>query len=43
MELVYWEEVPDWSAALRREAAIKHLTRSEKLALISETELRPPP
>ena len=43
VELVYWEEVPDWSAALRREAAIKHLTRSEKLALISETELRPPP
>ena len=43
VELVYWEEVPDWSAALRREAAIKHLTRSEKLALISEKELRPPP
>lgn len=32
--MVYWEEVPDWSAALRREAAIKRLSRPRKLALI---------
>ena len=33
LELVYWEEMPDWPSALRREAAIKRLTRSEKLVL----------
>lgn len=32
--LVYQEAVPDKSAALRREAAIKRLTRSRKLALL---------
>ena len=32
--LVYQEAVPDKSAALRREAAIKSLTRSRKLALL---------
>ena len=32
--LVYWEAHPDRGAALRREAAIKALPRSEKLALI---------
>jgi predicted GIY-YIG superfamily endonuclease len=32
--LVYWEAHPDRGAALRREAAIKGLPRSEKLALI---------
>ena len=32
--LVYQEEVTDKSAALRREAAIKSLTRKEKLALL---------
>ena len=32
--VVYREELPDKSAALRREAAIKHLKRTEKLALI---------
>ena len=35
VELVYWEEAPDWSAALRREAAIKHLSRTQKLELIT--------
>ena len=35
--MVYWEEVPDWSAALRREAAIKRLSRPRKLALIGAT------
>ncbi len=33
LELVYREELPDKSAALKREYAIKHLTRGEKLAL----------
>ena len=37
VELAYWEEVPDRSAALRREAAIKKLRRQEKLALIQQT------
>ena len=36
VELVYAESAPDKSRALRREAAIKALTRSEKLALIQE-------
>lgn len=33
--LCYQEEVPDRSAALRREAAIKRLNRVEKQALIT--------
>lgn len=33
LELVYQEELPDKSAALRREYAVKQLKRSEKLAL----------
>ena len=33
LELVYQEEQPDKSAALRREAQIKKLSRQEKLAL----------
>ena len=33
VELVYQEEQPDRSAALRREAAVKKLSRPEKLAL----------
>lgn len=33
--LRYCEEQPDRSAALRREAAIKRLTRTEKQALIA--------
>lgn len=40
VELVYTEECPDKSAALRRERAIKGLTRKEKLALIEETQRR---
>ena len=35
VELVYQEAVPDRSAALRREAAIKRLDRRWKLALIA--------
>ena len=38
MTLTYWEEVADKSSALRREAAIKKLSRREKLDLITEKE-----
>lgn len=34
LELAYTEEQPDKPSALRRELAIKHLERREKLALI---------
>lgn len=36
--LTYREEAPDRSAALRREAAIKRLTRQQKLSMIEEKE-----
>ena len=36
--LAYREELPDKSAALRREAAIKAMTRERKLALLQEEE-----
>ena len=36
LEPVYREDCPDKSAALKREWAIKSLTRGEKLALIGE-------
>ena len=36
VELAYQEELPDRSAALRREAAIKKLTRDQKLALLEK-------
>lgn len=36
LELVYQEECESYSAALKRECAIKRLTRSEKLKLIEE-------
>lgn len=35
LAVVYREELPDKSAALRREIAIKRLSRAEKLKLIS--------
>ena len=38
VELAYREEAEDKSAALRRESAIKRLTRQEKLALIEGKE-----
>lgn len=38
VELVYREELPDKSAALRREAALKRLSRKEKLVLIESTQ-----
>lgn len=34
VELVYWEEHEDKSSALRRECAIKQLSRTEKLNII---------
>lgn len=37
--LVYHEEFEEKSAALRRECAIKRLTRQEKLALIASSNL----
>ncbi|MCI9310220.1 MAG: GIY-YIG nuclease family protein [Lawsonibacter sp.] len=38
LELVYQERVPDKSAALRREAAIKRLRRREKERLIERAK-----
>ena len=38
VELVYREELPDRSAALRREAALKRLSRTEKLRLINQAD-----
>ena len=34
--LAFFERVPDRSAALKREAALKRLTRAEKLALTAQ-------
>ena len=36
LTLVYQEELPDKPSALRRELAVKALTREEKLALIQK-------
>ncbi|MCI9155915.1 MAG: GIY-YIG nuclease family protein [Lawsonibacter sp.] len=38
LELVYQEQVPNKSAALKREIAIKKLTRREKERLIERTQ-----
>ena len=38
VELVYQESLPDKSAVLKREAAIKKLSRQQKLQLIEKTE-----
>ena len=40
LTLVYQEELEDKSAALRREAAIKRLSRAEKLNLIAENSIK---
>lgn len=40
LELVYQEAVPDKSAALKREIAVKRLTRQEKERLIEDTKSR---
>ncbi len=42
VSLVYQEETESWSAALRREAAIKRLTRAQKIALIQRAEREKP-
>lgn len=39
---VWWEKVPDKSAALRRELEIKALSRAEKLALIETAKMLRP-
>ncbi len=36
LELVYMEELPDKESALRREAAIKRLSRADKLRLCDD-------
>lgn len=38
VRLVYYEDFPEKGQALSREAAIKNLTRAQKLALIEESE-----
>lgn len=38
VELVYQEQWEDWPSALRREAAIKRLTRAQKNALIAHSD-----
>jgi putative endonuclease len=40
VKLVYVEHVRDRSAALRREAALKRLTRRDKLALVAASRPR---
>lgn len=39
VSLVYYEELPDRSAALKREAAIKRLPRKKKLELIAGSSI----
>ncbi len=41
LEVVYTEQVPDRSAALRRESAVKKLSRAEKEKLIERSQ-KPP-
>ena len=38
LNMVYWETVATRSDALRREYAIKHMTRADKIALIRKGE-----
>ena len=38
LELVYTEEVPDKSTALKREAAIKKMSRKEKLEMVENRD-----
>lgn len=42
LRLVYQERVENWPDALRREAAIKRLTRAQKNALIAQGEAERP-
>lgn len=43
VKLVWWEPARDRSAALRREAALKRLTRAEKLDLVRSGAARATP
>lgn len=43
VRLVYWESVTDQGAAMRREAALRRLTRRAKLALIDQVQGRKTP
>lgn len=43
VELAYFEAFPTKEEAMRREVAIKQLTRPEKLALIEGSRQEPPP
>lgn len=43
VSLAYWEELPDRSAAMRREAAVKRLSRAQKLMLLTDQTLGMPP
>ncbi len=43
VELAWWERARDRSAALRREAALKRLTRAEKLQLVRRRRRRSTP
>lgn len=40
VELAYQEELPDRQSALRREAAIKKLTRAQKMELLRNRETK---
>lgn len=42
VSLVYMEEVVDRSAALKREHALRQLSRAEKLQLIQQVDTIPP-
>jgi len=42
LEVVFTENHPDRGSALRREAAIKGLSRELKLELISDSQIKPP-
>ena len=42
VRMVYAEEQPDRSAALRREAAVKKLTRAQQKTLIAQSPYRDP-
>ena len=42
VKIVYQQDLPDRSAALKREVAIKKLTRQNKLLLISQFGSKPP-
>lgn len=42
VKMVYWEELPDRSSALRREIEIKNLTKAGKEKLLGDFAANPP-